>query len=143
MPSLKLPGPADTCTTLLATGSIYEVLPTKRCVCPVICAMRFWDILNDHAAAGTSVADPNNPFGEPTSFVDPLANGAACQRDLPFLQQLKVNTIRVYSVNSSLNHDACMQALSNAGIYTMCVLFAIYLNPQLTLNFLVSIYLSL
>lgn len=70
---------------------------------------------------GVVVADPNNPFGEPSSFVDPLANSAACARDVPFLQQLGVNTIRVYSVDYTLNHDACMQALSGAGIYTMFV----------------------
>jgi len=63
--------------------------------------------------------DPNAPFSEPSTFIDPLANATACARDLPFLQQLGVNTIRVYSVNASLNHDSCMQALSGAGIYTI------------------------
>ena len=68
--------------------------------------------------------DPNAPFSEPSTFIDPLANATACARDVPFLQQLGVNTIRVYSVNASLNHDSCMQALSGAGIYTMyAVLF--------------------
>ncbi|OCH96693.1 hypothetical protein OBBRIDRAFT_743565 [Obba rivulosa] len=68
---------------------------------------------------GEVIADPNNPFGEPSTFIDPLANGTACSRDLPFLQQLQINAIRAYSVNSSLDHDDCMSALSNAGIYTI------------------------
>ncbi|KZP31179.1 carbohydrate-binding module family 43 protein [Athelia psychrophila] len=68
---------------------------------------------------GTVISSAANAFGEPSSFIDPLSNGTACQRDLPFLQQLKVNTIRAYSVNSSLNHDDCMQLFSNAGIYTI------------------------
>lgn len=64
----------------------------------------------------------DNAFGEPSDFTDPLSLPDACKRDIPFLQQLAVNTIRVYSVNSSLNHDECMTAFSNAGIYTMLVL---------------------
>ncbi|KIK71388.1 carbohydrate-binding module family 43 protein [Collybiopsis luxurians FD-317 M1] len=61
----------------------------------------------------------DNPFLEPSSFIDPLADSAGCSRDLPFLKQLGVNAVRVYSVNSSLNHDSCMSALSGAGIYTI------------------------
>ncbi|KAH7883971.1 carbohydrate-binding module family 43 protein/Glycoside hydrolase family 72 protein [Phlebopus sp. FC_14] len=68
---------------------------------------------------GQVIADPNNPFLEPSTFIDPLANGTACQRDLPYLQQLGVNTIRAYSVDSTQNHDTCMQLFSNAGIYTI------------------------
>ncbi|KAG5648262.1 hypothetical protein DXG03_006221 [Asterophora parasitica] len=68
---------------------------------------------------GVVVESDDNDFGEPSSFIDPLAIPDACSRDLPYLQELGVNAIRVYSVNSSLNHDACMTAFSNAGIYTI------------------------
>ncbi|KAF9519802.1 carbohydrate-binding module family 43 protein [Hydnum rufescens UP504] len=58
-------------------------------------------------------------FPEPSTFVDPLADPAGCARDLPYMKELGLNAIRVYSVDSSLNHDACMSALSQAGIYTI------------------------
>ncbi|KAF8155936.1 glycoside hydrolase family 72 protein [Crassisporium funariophilum] len=68
---------------------------------------------------GVVIHSDDNNFGEPSTFVDPLALGDACKRDLPFLQELGVNAIRVYSVNSSLNHDVCMNLFSQAGIYTI------------------------
>jgi len=74
---------------------------------------------------GAVIPSASNAFLEPSTFIDPLANGAACTRDLQYLTQLGVNTIRVYSVNSSLNHDSCMHTFSNAGIYTMS-LFSIF-----------------
>lgn len=32
-------------------------------------------------------------------------------------KELKINTVRVYSVDNSANHDDCMNALKDAGIY--------------------------
>ncbi|EFI28656.1 1,3-beta-glucanosyltransferase [Coprinopsis cinerea okayama7 len=61
----------------------------------------------------------DNHFGEPGTFEDPLADPDACRRDLPLLTDAGVNTLRVYSVNSSLNHDECMEMFSEAGIYTI------------------------
>ncbi|KAG6332809.1 hypothetical protein ID866_6281 [Astraeus odoratus] len=68
---------------------------------------------------GSVIADASNSFLEPSTYIDPLANGSACQRDLPYLQQLGVNTVRVYSVDSTQNHDTCMQLFSSANIYTI------------------------
>ncbi|PPQ65976.1 hypothetical protein CVT24_011193 [Panaeolus cyanescens] len=68
---------------------------------------------------GAVLSGPDNGFLEPSTFVDPLADGAACKRDLPFLQQLGVNALRIYSVDSTLNHDDCMNTFSQAGIYTI------------------------
>ncbi|KAI0277784.1 glycoside hydrolase family 72 protein [Russula brevipes] len=58
-------------------------------------------------------------FSDPSSFIDPLANEPACQRDLPYLKQLGINTIRVYSVDSALDHSTCMKTFSAAGIYVI------------------------
>jgi hypothetical protein len=48
---------------------------------------------------------------------DPLVDESTCTRDIKYFQQLGINTVRVYTVDNSQNHDACMTALANAGIY--------------------------
>ncbi|KAJ2919279.1 hypothetical protein MD484_g1106, partial [Candolleomyces efflorescens] len=68
---------------------------------------------------GEVIESDDNHFLEPSTFIDPLAIPAACTRDVEYLRQASINTIRVYSVNSSLNHDACMKTFSDAGIYTI------------------------
>ncbi|GJJ09557.1 hypothetical protein Clacol_003780 [Clathrus columnatus] len=68
---------------------------------------------------GATANDPNDQFAEPSNFLDPLADSAGCKRDLPVLGQLQINAIRTYSVNSTLNHDDCMEAFNNAGIYVV------------------------
>ncbi|CAD6573513.1 MAG: 1,3-beta-glucanosyltransferase gas1 [Tremellales sp. Tagirdzhanova-0007] len=70
-------------------------------------------------AASSEANDANGGFPEPSSFLDPLSSPANCTRDIPYLKQLGVNAVRVYSVNSSLDHDTCMSALSSAGIYVL------------------------
>ncbi|KAJ6474363.1 Glucanosyltransferase-domain-containing protein [Mycena sanguinolenta] len=73
----------------------------------------------DVCCPGQIISGPDNPLDQPSTFVDNVADAAGCVRDLPFLQQLGVNAIRAYSVDSTLNHDSCMVALSGAGIYVI------------------------
>lgn len=55
--------------------------------------------------------------GGSSDAVDPIADSATCTRDIAEFQKLKINTVRVYTVDNSANHDDCMNALAAAGIY--------------------------
>jgi 1,3-beta-glucanosyltransferase GAS1 len=57
-------------------------------------------------------------------YTDPLANGAACSRDVPLMQALGINTIRTYAIDPTQDHSSCMQALQSAGIYVISDLSA-------------------
>ncbi|GIZ40988.1 hypothetical protein CKM354_000430700 [Cercospora kikuchii] len=48
---------------------------------------------------------------------DPIADTDTCQRDIAEFKKLGINTIRVYTVDNTANHDDCMSALADAGIY--------------------------
>ena len=50
---------------------------------------------------------------------DPLSEPTLCARDIILFQELGINTVRIYSVNPSLNHDKCMTMLALAGIYVI------------------------
>ncbi|KAL4780251.1 Glucanosyltransferase-domain-containing protein [Aspergillus varians] len=64
-----------------------------------------------------SKSDTNN-------YKDPLSNGDACERDVPYLQKLNANTIRVYAIDPTADHTKCMNLLSDAGIYVIADLSA-------------------
>jgi len=55
--------------------------------------------------------------GGSSQAADPIADESTCTRDIAEFKKLGINTVRVYTVDNSKNHDACMSALADAGIY--------------------------
>ncbi len=48
---------------------------------------------------------------------DPLVDANQCQIDAGLMKDMGVNTVRVYTVDGTQNHDGCMQAFASQNIY--------------------------
>ncbi|EOA90441.1 glycoside hydrolase family 72 protein [Exserohilum turcica Et28A] len=55
--------------------------------------------------------------GGSAKAADPIADADGCKRDIAEFKKLGINTVRVYTVDNSANHDTCMGLLADAGIY--------------------------
>ena len=55
----------------------------------------------------------------PGSGIDPLSNATLCLRDAALMQQLGVNTIRIYNLDPDINHDMCVSIFNGVGIYML------------------------
>ncbi|SCU86391.1 LAFA_0E00452g1_1 [Lachancea sp. 'fantastica'] len=64
-------------------------------------------------------ADTANSSSTENTIVDPLADYDTCSRDLPYLLGAETNVVRVYALNTSLDHSKCMEAFGKAGIYVI------------------------
>ncbi|KAK7948163.1 glycolipid anchored surface protein [Apiospora aurea] len=65
---------------------------------------------------------------------DPLVDTDQCKLDAALMKTLGANTIRVYHVDSSSDHDGCMAAFADAGIYVTIDMdtFHTYILPENT-----------
>ncbi|KAB5586019.1 Glucanosyltransferase-domain-containing protein [Coniochaeta sp. 2T2.1] len=63
---------------------------------------------------------------------DPLVDTEQCTRDAALMKTLGANVIRVYHVDPKADHDGCMAAFNDAGIYTIIDLdtFSTYILPE-------------
>ncbi|KAM5475279.1 hypothetical protein MauCBS54593_001755 [Microsporum audouinii] len=59
----------------------------------------------------------NDGTSDNQSYQDPLADADSCKRDIPLMQELQTNTIRVYAIDPTKDHTQCMKMLQDAGIY--------------------------
>ncbi|RMZ77581.1 hypothetical protein DV737_g4248, partial [Chaetothyriales sp. CBS 132003] len=55
--------------------------------------------------------------GGSSDLADPIADEDGCTRDIVQFKKLGINAVRVYTVDNTADHDACMNALADAGIY--------------------------
>lgn len=62
-------------------------------------------------------SSPGVAYSSGNDRMDPLLDTDQCQIDAGLMKSLGANTIRVYTVAGSENHDGCMQAFASQGIY--------------------------
>lgn len=55
--------------------------------------------------------------GGASKLYDPLSDPEICKRDIEYFKDLGVNTIRIYSIDNTGDHEECMKMLADAGIY--------------------------
>lgn len=74
--------------------------------------------------------EPNGATDSDTDYTDPLADATACARDIPYMKKIFTNVIRVYAIDPTADHDACMALLASNDIYVLADLSA----PSLSIN---------
>ncbi|PVU95709.1 hypothetical protein BB559_002628 [Furculomyces boomerangus] len=57
--------------------------------------------------------------GASSKIKDPLADTVGCKRDAALFSELGINSVRVYETDYTLNHDTCMKAFEDVGVYVL------------------------
>jgi 1,3-beta-glucanosyltransferase GAS1 len=112
--------------------SHYTALPFTDCFRTALSRVWLINVRHCHPISTENCAPDSHTEGFSTNgsttgnnqYTDPLANGAACSRDVPLMQALGINTIRTYAIDPTQDHSSCMQALQSAGIYVISDLSA-------------------
>ena len=62
---------------------------------------------------------------------DPLIDTEQCRRDAELMKKLGTNSLRVYHVDDDADHDGCMKAFADVGIYLLIDIdtFDTYITP--------------
>ncbi|KAL9618719.1 MAG: hypothetical protein Q9160_006598 [Pyrenula sp. 1 TL-2023] len=111
----------------VATTALAGVAPVKRASTPVV------SVKGNAFFAGNSrfyMRGVDYQPGGSSDVADPIADVNGCKRDIQEFQKLGLNTIRVYTVDNTVDHDECMNALADAGIYLILDLN----TPKYSLN---------
>jgi len=98
-------------TFMLFTTLTYAVSPLKVQGSEYINSVngdRFQIIGVAYQPGGSSGYNPGS---------DPLSDPASCLRDATLMQELGINTIRVYNLDPDVNHNECASIFNAAGIY--------------------------
>jgi 1,3-beta-glucanosyltransferase GAS1 len=83
---------------------------------------------------GVLYRDSGQSAADPQVQIDVLSDGPRCERDIPYLTKLGINTIHVSGEDSRLNHDQCMKLLEKAGIYVLVTINGPESIPQRIVN---------
>ncbi|KAF1817423.1 hypothetical protein P152DRAFT_408038 [Eremomyces bilateralis CBS 781.70] len=106
--------------TSLAAGALASLATLAAAVNPVkIAGSQFVDSVTNKRVMIIGVDyQPGGQAGyKPDEDRDPLSDAEVCLRDATIMQQLGINTIRVYNVDPTLNHDECASIFNYAGMY--------------------------
>lgn len=106
-------------SALLAVSSLLTSAKAEDLPAIEVVGNKFYFSNNGSQFYIRGIAYQQNTVNSSDSFVDPLADAKTCKRDIPYLQAVDTNVIRVYALDVEQDHTECMEALANAGIYVI------------------------